>query len=405
MEWVLYDGECAFCRAVADLMRARLENRGFKFAPLQSEWVAERLGLGPEEVLSEMKVVKADGQVLGGAEAVVYLAQFYGWGWVVRGVDGLPGGRAFLERGYRWVAERRHCKAGVCALKKGPDWMGWGPVIGLPLMAWGLAGRMEGWVLMWALAVALFLGCKWLTWWEALLQGRANERSMAYLTRWVGMDARMFLDKGQRPPRVRAGDWLFAVAKTVLGAVLLYGVARLVPESQPLWQGWVAMVGGIFFLHFGVFHLLALEWQRRGVMAEPIMDAPIVAKSLGEFWGRRWNRGFNDLVRRYSFHSLVPRLGVTGAMMFTFLVSGLIHEVVISVPARTGYGPPTIYFLLQGLGVVIEKSPLGRSLGLRRGARGRLFVFLFTLGPAGMLFFPQFVETVAVPFLKVIYAL
>ncbi len=24
-------------------------------------------------------------------------------------------------------------------------------------------------------------------------------------------------------------------------------------------MSWVAMVGGIFFLHFGVFHLLALE--------------------------------------------------------------------------------------------------------------------------------------------------
>lgn len=158
-------------------------------------------------------------------------------------------------------------------------------------------------------------------------------------------------------------------------------------------------------VHFGFFHLLALEWQRRGVMAEPIMDAPIAARSLGEFWGRRWNRGFNDLVRRYSFYPLVPRLGVSGAMMFTFLVSGLIHEVVISVPTRTGYGLPTAYFLLQGLGVLIEKSAMGRGLGLRRGVWGRVFTMLCTIGPAGLLFFPRFVETVARPFLKAIYAL
>ncbi len=403
--WVLYDGECGFCRAAVDALRPRLERNGFKFAPLQSDWVTEQLGLKPEDLLTEMRVVKSDGAMLGGAEAVIYLGTFFWWGWMLRVVAKLPGGDTWLQRGYAWVAERRGCVNGTCSVVKRVGWAGWTPVVALPMLAMAAAGRMEPWILMWAIAIALFAGCKWLTWWEAFINGRAGRRSLAYLTRWVGMDARTFMEEKKRPLRVRTGQWVFAGTKTTLGAVTVWGMARLISDGNALWQGWVAMVGGIFFLHFGVFHLLALEWQRRGVMAEPIMDAPILAKSLGEFWGRRWNRGFNDLVRRYSFYPLVPRLGVGGAMLFTFFVSGLIHDLVISIPARTGYRLPTAYFLLQGFGVLLEKSRPGRRLGLRRGVGGRLFVYLFTVGPVGMLFFPRFVEGVVLPFLKFIHAL
>jgi len=43
--WVLYDGECAFCRAGVARSYRLLRRRGFKFAALQASWVAERFGL------------------------------------------------------------------------------------------------------------------------------------------------------------------------------------------------------------------------------------------------------------------------------------------------------------------------------------------------------------------------
>jgi alginate O-acetyltransferase complex protein AlgI len=87
------------------------------------------------------------------------------------------------------------------------------------------------------------------------------------------------------------------------------------------------------------------------------------------------------------------------AMFAVFVVSGLIHELVISVPAGAGYGLPSAYFLLQGIGVVLERGPVGRRLGLSSGLKGWFFVFLFTTPLAYYLFHPAFVRRVIVPFL------
>jgi alginate O-acetyltransferase complex protein AlgI len=93
------------------------------------------------------------------------------------------------------------------------------------------------------------------------------------------------------------------------------------------------------------------------------------------------------------------------ASLATFVVSGLVHELVISLPAGGGYGLPTTYFLIQWLGVVLERSPWGKRLGLRRGFVGWLFAFVIVAGPMAILFHPPFVTGVMVPFLHSIGAL
>lgn len=85
--------------------------------------------------------------------------------------------------------------------------------------------------------------------------------------------------------------------------------------------------------------------------------------------------------------------------MAVFLTSGLIHDFVISIPARAGYGLPTLYFLLQGIGVLFERSTVGKKLQLGRGAAGRIFAAVVTVGPLGLLFPPPFIERVVVPML------
>jgi alginate O-acetyltransferase complex protein AlgI len=219
------------------------------------------------------------------------------------------------------------------------------------------------------------------------------------------MDATAFTSHSHAAPEPTSRrEWTIAGLKVLLGVVLTWVVARWAWPERPLVTGWIGMVGAIFILHFGVFHLLSLAWRHAGINAVPLMRNPLRATSLGEFWGRRWNTGFHELASRYAFTPLRRSLGVVGAMLTTFLVSGVIHDLVISVPAGGGYGLPTGYFVLQGLAVVSERSAPGRRLGLGRGWRGWVFTVVMTAGPAFWLFPPPFVHNVILPMLAVIGA-
>ena len=190
--------------------------------------------------------------------------------------------------------------------------------------------------------------------------------------------------------RVHAADVIVPVFP-----VWWYGLPALL-------KGWIGMAGLIFILHFGFFHLAALAWQRAGVQAAPIMHAPVLARSLRDFWSHRWNLGFKNLAHDLLFQPLAPRVGASAAGFAVFLASGLVHDLVISVPAGGGYGLPTGYFALQGLGVLIERSPAGRGFGLGRGLGGRIYMALFAAGPGVALFHPTFVREVMLPFMAAI---
>lgn len=86
----------------------------------------------------------------------------------------------------------------------------------------------------------------------------------------------------------------------------------------------------------------------------------------------------------------------------------VIHDVVISAPARGGYGLPTAYFLLQGIGVIAERRWFRQTLVRATPAR-RIGQHLWTLGiaagPAFWLFHPAFVRRVFVPFLAAVGSL
>ena len=289
---------------------------------------------------------------------------------------------------------------------QGSQWIGWLPIVVLPLIAISCRNRLAPWVFMWALSFAIFFSLKWLTWSRA--QTRVSHpawRSLAYLFAWPGMDADSFLDANQRVPPPRFTAWLWATLETALGAVLLWIVARSLPVGEPLPRGWTGMLGLILLLHFGSFQLIALAWQTLGVNAKPIMSAPLRATSLAEFWGKRWNLGFRQLSYELIFRPLHRTLGVEAAGSLVFLVSGLIHDLVISLPARAGYGLPTAYFLLQGTGITIEHSGFGQRLRLGQGARGWLFMAVVITAPVFWLFHPWFVMRVIIPFMQAIHAL
>ena len=203
----------------------------------------------------------------------------------------------------------------------------------------------------------------------------------------------------------RPAAWLWAILETALGAILLWVVAGSLPQGTPLLRGWIGMLGLILLLHFGIFQIVSLLWQSMGVKAEPIMSAPLRSVSLGEFWGKRWNLGFRQLAHELIFRPLHRSVGAVTAGFVVFVASGLIHDLAISLPARGGYGLPTFYFVLQGIGMTIERSRFGQCLGLGRGMRGWCFMVVFLAAPVFLLFHPWSVVRVIVPFMQAVHAL
>jgi hypothetical protein len=95
---------------------------------------------------------------------------------------------------------------------------------------------------------------------------------------------------------------------------------------------------------------------------------------------------------------LARRAGARAALLAVFLYSGLYHEIV-SFMARSGYGGPTLYFLVQYLGVAAESSGRGRRVLRNRPWLGRAWTLAVVVVPVGLLLHRGFVEGYLVPML------
>jgi predicted DCC family thiol-disulfide oxidoreductase YuxK len=400
--WILYDRDCSFCRELALRFETVLAKRGFHFEPLQHQWVQRRLNLTRQEALEEMRVLTSTGEVFGGADAVILLARQIWWAAPLAFLARSPFVHTLLHRLYRWVAAHRTCAVNCAATQPFPVRTRWFALAILPLLAILAKPFLPGWGFMWLMAAAIFLGCKWLTLGNAIQRaGRVCPfRAAAYLFAWPGMNARGFLepDLARRSSRTTImKSAAFATARILFGALLLFGVARHA-TTDPILAGWIGMAGIILVLHFGLFDFASIGWRALRVDAPPIMDAPLRSTSVAEFWGRRWNGAFNDLALGLVFRPTARQVGATAATVAAFAVSGLIHELVISLPAGAGFGLPTGYFLLQGLAILAQR----KWAVLRGDISGWLFTMIVVAAPAYWLFHPPFVRRVILPFMQAI---
>ena len=288
------------------------------------------------------------------------------------------------------------------------DSWSWIPLILFPTAILVLTpAEWPRWSFMWLLAFGVFAGCKWLSRAAApQFQATPTWRHAGYLLAWPGLDARAFLDTSPlgKEDRPLPGEWIRASARALIGVALFWGISRTVPTSQEVLRGWGGMAGMILMLHFGSFHLLSCLWRSIGVEGRPLMNSPLASVSVSEFWGRRWNKAFRDLTHQFLFRPLTRKVGPRWAVLIGFVLSGLVHDLVISVPAGGGYGWPTLFFIVQAIAVLVERSTAGRAIGLGRGWRGWSFTML-VLGPAAYgLFHPPFVRNIFLPFMEALGA-
>ena len=402
---VFYDGECGFCVGLARRLAPTAERARFRLQTLQTAARVASSGDGGVGAavgggFDSMMVIPAGGVPLCYGEAVLFLARHVWWAFPLRMLAVLPGGPAIIDAGYRRVARNRDCVSGSCAGPSRSDWPAVLPVFIVASAVIAASAALPPWPRMWLVAGAFFVAFKLLTLWRvgsSVTAGRG--RRLAYLFGWVGMNAREFLASTGPAGAIPREEWVRAGRNLVAGAVLLWLVAGLVPLEWARTRAWIGLIGLIWMLHFGLFQFMAMFWRAAGVSATPIMDRPTQSTSLGEFWGRRWNSGFRELSHGLIFEPLRRRARAGPALLAAFLFSGVIHDLVISVPAGGGYGLPTAYFATQGLGMWLERSKAGRRAGLGSGRIGWVFTLAVTIGPVGLLFHEAFLTRVALPML------
>src|SRR5262249_30538054 len=135
---------------------------------------------------------------------------------------------------------------------------------------------------------------------------------------WPGMDVFAFCGSARSLAPLRR-EWTVAFTKTVLGVAMIWVGVPLTRVAHPLLTGWVGMLGIVFLLHFGLFHILSLVWRTLGINARPLMQSPATATSLKGFWGGCWNTAFTDLVHQNLFKPLIRYVGPRAALFLVFL--------------------------------------------------------------------------------------
>ena len=112
--WVLYDGSCVFCSRWVSYWENTLKKRGFRIAPLQSDWIGEKLRLSDGELTSDFRLLLAGGEQLAGAEAYRYLMRRIWWAKPLYLISILPIFRTLFDAGYRAFADNRYFISRAC---------------------------------------------------------------------------------------------------------------------------------------------------------------------------------------------------------------------------------------------------------------------------------------------------
>jgi hypothetical protein len=227
---------------------------------------------------------------------------------------------------------------------------------------------------------------------------------IAFSLGWFGMRPRLF----ENLPSVSLPfvKLVFkAVSRIFIGLVLLY--LSTMAEKDPVLvtffiPQFILLVGLSLILHFGILNLSTAAWRYAGVDVPELFRSPYLSKSLKEFWGRRWNVAFSEMTALIVYRPLKSKIGLENALVLSFLFSGLLHEIAISLPVRTGYGFPMLYFVIHAAAMHAEARSSAVQKIIRHPVLARVWVMIFLVLPMPLLFHNHFIHKILIPLRDVI---
>jgi predicted DCC family thiol-disulfide oxidoreductase YuxK len=114
--WILYDDSCGVCRRWVPFWERTLQKRGFEIAPLQAEWVKEKLQLSEDDLLQDLRLLLANGETISGADSYRYAMKRIWWAYPAYLFSIAPLGRNMFNWSYRKFATHRHQISRACKI-------------------------------------------------------------------------------------------------------------------------------------------------------------------------------------------------------------------------------------------------------------------------------------------------
>ncbi|MCD9017109.1 membrane bound O-acyl transferase family-domain-containing protein [Parachryseolinea silvisoli] len=222
---------------------------------------------------------------------------------------------------------------------------------------------------------------------------------LAFALGWFGMRAAPF----ERLPSITLPHSrliIKGVIRIAIGLILLYlsvttehfAIATTLFIPQLL-----LLVGISMILHFGILNLSTAAWRAQGVDVQELFRSPYKSASLREFWGKRWNMAFSEMTAQIAYRPLKQTISAEQAMLLSFLLSGLLHEIAISLPVNAGYGLPMLYFALHAAAMLAEAKSTGLQRFLKHPVFSRVWVMGLLIVPLPLLFHQAFILHVLTP--------
>jgi alginate O-acetyltransferase complex protein AlgI len=222
---------------------------------------------------------------------------------------------------------------------------------------------------------------------------------LAFALGWFGMRATPF---EQLPgiPLPYSRLIMKGMTRIAIGLALLYlstqaerisiAAAFFIPQL-------LLLVGISMILHFGILNLSTAAWRAQGVDVQELFRSPYKSTSLREFWGKRWNMAFSEMTAQIAYRPLKQHMSTEQAMLLSFLLSGLLHEIAISLPVNAGYGLPMLYFTLHAAAMLAEAKSTGLQRLLKHPIFSRIWVMGLLILPLPLLFHQAFILRVLTP--------
>lgn len=216
---------------------------------------------------------------------------------------------------------------------------------------------------------------------------------------WFGMNPAPFKAFPAKPFPDAGAYILKGISRILLGLAILTLVHTVFDSVSFRYMEYIAylfyLISLSLILHFGILNISTGALRFFGINVSALFKAPIKSKSLQEFWSKRWNLAFVELTTIAVLRPMKKRFGDRAAFWASYIFSGLLHELAISLPVKSGYGKPFLFFIIQAvLIMVVEKH-------LLKTTTSALFRFFWLMAclflPIFILFHGQFILQVVLP--------